>query len=773
MTELSDEQKIYVENKLINDTKLIACAGSGKTFCIISRIKYLIEMGIYEPKNILMLTFSRFTRDDFINKVKEINPIDGNKIFDKKNINTIDSFSKKVLDLLNEEQDDKSKNNRSIDVSLLSYKFMLWLKKTPKYKIKLHKVLQDVKTIFIDEAQDLNETQYKILMYLKSKNDVIINMIGDPNQNIYQFRGSSDKYLVDFEAQTFYLTYNFRSYQNIISFSQYLRPFNEINIKCNKDGVGVFMKKPSICLYKDEYELENNLIMIIRGIVNKYNIDYSKIAIIAPTRGKMLDYGKSHGLCLISNILHNNDINFIQLYEESSDIDSLSNITYQPIEKHINILTFMGSKGLQWEHVIIIDPDVQLTNKKRFTEQEHINNRYLLYVACSRAIRGMYVFSRYRQTYDHDFDYSLNPWFDTIPKDLYTIIGTHSQNFYYPKLDFYDLTCDNNITNIINSFDEQHLNLLADICNYDRLSHKITTLYKDHSKYIQSDAFLGTYIENLFIACYNITHSKTKKRYIDIENIINKSQSLIINVSNKTLQWYSNNRDYMTWDKYNESKSKGLINKYVCNEIDTKFNKALKFSEHTIITNTFYTQYISQKINSIRVNYNNYLLTNSYDKMIYIMFNIILLLHSIRTGHYYHLNNKNNDEGKKYKYIITEEPYKNLIQDVIKYASETNINILNTSVGFENDGIIGELDILDNKNKIWEIKCTSDITLKYFLQVLLYNILYHKLNIQLESKSKIKLELNFINLLKGERVLITPYVSKEIIEEIINIFKKY
>src|SRR5690606_13823208 len=155
------------------------------------------------------------------------------------------------------------------------------------------------------------------------------------------------------------------------------------------------------------------------------------------------------------------------------------------------------------------------------------------------------------------------------------------------KLDFYDLSCDNNITNIINSFDERKLNILANICNYDRLIHKITNLYNDHSKLIQSDAFLGTFIENLFIACYNITHSREKKRYIDVENIINKSQSLITNISNKTLQWYSTNREHMTWTKYNELKSKGLIDKNICNEIDKKFNKDIKFSTHTIITNMF------------------------------------------------------------------------------------------------------------------------------------------------------------------------------------------
>jgi DNA helicase-2/ATP-dependent DNA helicase PcrA len=111
---------------------------------------------------------------------------------------------------------------------------MKYLESTKASDIKKNAKLKNIKAIFVDEAQDLNETQYKILCLLKQKNKTVINLIGDPNQNIYQFRGSSDKYLTNFQAKTFYLTYNFRSHQEVVEFSKYLRPNQDVDIICKK-----------------------------------------------------------------------------------------------------------------------------------------------------------------------------------------------------------------------------------------------------------------------------------------------------------------------------------------------------------------------------------------------------------------------------------------------------------------------------------------------------------------------------------------------------------
>ena len=111
-TNFTNEQLVYINNNKLEDTKLNACAGSGKTRCIIFRMNYLIQNNKFKQNEILMLTFSRFTRDDFINKLNKykINSIN------ESNVKTIDSFAKSLLD------------NDDIDVSLLSYKFMKYLR---------------------------------------------------------------------------------------------------------------------------------------------------------------------------------------------------------------------------------------------------------------------------------------------------------------------------------------------------------------------------------------------------------------------------------------------------------------------------------------------------------------------------------------------------------------------------------------------------------------------------------------------------------------------
>jgi DNA helicase-2/ATP-dependent DNA helicase PcrA len=57
------------------------------------------------------------------------------------------------------------------------------------------KIYQRVyKSICIDEAQDLNKAQYEIIKLLAGTNSSIC-MVGDPNQAIYGFNGSSSEYM--------------------------------------------------------------------------------------------------------------------------------------------------------------------------------------------------------------------------------------------------------------------------------------------------------------------------------------------------------------------------------------------------------------------------------------------------------------------------------------------------------------------------------------------------------------------------------------------------
>lgn len=71
------------------------------------------------------------------------------------------------------------------------------------------------KAIMVDEAQDLNVVQIRILEMLENNN---LCLIGDDCQNIYEWRGASNELVFDFSKnkKTIYLEENYRSKERII-----------------------------------------------------------------------------------------------------------------------------------------------------------------------------------------------------------------------------------------------------------------------------------------------------------------------------------------------------------------------------------------------------------------------------------------------------------------------------------------------------------------------------------------------------------------------------
>jgi DNA helicase-2/ATP-dependent DNA helicase PcrA len=95
--------------------------------------------------------------------------------------------------------------------------------------------------ICIDEAQDLNNAQYRVIQALCGENFRNIMMVGDENQSIYAFNGSSSKYMsdlfvYDFNPTVFTLNENFRSAKQIIGYANSLTGNNEDVSKYFYDG---------------------------------------------------------------------------------------------------------------------------------------------------------------------------------------------------------------------------------------------------------------------------------------------------------------------------------------------------------------------------------------------------------------------------------------------------------------------------------------------------------------------------------------------------------
>lgn len=95
--------------------------------------------------------------------------------------------------------------------------------------------------VCIDESQDLNNAQYRVIQALCGSDFRNIMMVGDENQAIYAFNGSSSKYMSelfvrDFDPIVYTLDENFRSAKQIILFSNSLTGSSEEVSKYVYDG---------------------------------------------------------------------------------------------------------------------------------------------------------------------------------------------------------------------------------------------------------------------------------------------------------------------------------------------------------------------------------------------------------------------------------------------------------------------------------------------------------------------------------------------------------
>jgi hypothetical protein len=734
----TSEQKKYIKYKEKCNTKLLACAGSGKTRCIIARMDRLIKKHIYSCENIMMLTFTRFTKDDFISKIESY----GAKHININCIKTIDSFAKSLID-----------SDNKIDVSLLSLRFMNYLENTSKEDLLKIEKLVTIRTIFVDESQDLNEIQYNIFLLLNSKLDITINLIGDPNQNIYQFRGSSDKYLTNFEGKVFKLTKNFRSYQPIIDFCKNLQTYTDIDITGH---FGDNDCKPLMLFYKNEQTLESRIIGILQdAILNE--IDLKDIAILSPTRGRMGN--RSHGLCLVSNILHQNKIPFKQFYEESSEEITSGQIKYQPETGYINILTYMGSKGLEWKYVIIIDADLCLINKRFLDKEKHLNDKYLLYVACSRAIEHMVIITRYHTSYN-TIKFKTNPWFSEIPNDKYTIEDDFYYDFAFPKVEHVNMgNSENNITKIINRINEYQLDKIVNLSNYETKKEiKYKKIYNTCYESTSNSMFLGKYIEKLFHIYCDIKYNRIRKEIIEIKNI-NKKNVVIGNIPNSIILWFNNKKSnaLYTWQSFDNDK---VCEPYIKKFINDRFDRNKEFLDHILFHNTYLQNAILQNCIWIQDIYNKYMKCTNYKKSIKLVFYITVILHALDTHHYFHIGNR----GSKFAHILVD--YKKLFGELKTFVVNMKYNFIESNKIIAKYGFIGEIDIIDNENNIWEIKCSSELTLCNFIQVLIYNIMDN------EILNEVKYTIRFINLLRGEIIHYSIKLNRDNINEIINILNK-
>ena len=186
-------------------------------YFIYQNIKEFLQIEGYENlyKNNKIL--SNWRQSNFIvtnvNKLSEEN-IDPEKLinFNDYKIKVLGKVYKKYLELIKEEN--------IIDFSTIQTETYRLLEENPKILEKLH---DQIKYLMIDEYQDTNSIQEKIIFKLCGKQNNIC-VVGDDDQGLYRFRGATIRNILEFpdkfngNCKIVTLNVNYRSHPDIINF---------------------------------------------------------------------------------------------------------------------------------------------------------------------------------------------------------------------------------------------------------------------------------------------------------------------------------------------------------------------------------------------------------------------------------------------------------------------------------------------------------------------------------------------------------------------------
>lgn len=359
---LTQEQHAVVYDQSDKNSLVIACAGGGKTSTTLCRIKYLIEQGTPETAIILM-TFTRDAANDMKDKLFNIM---GYK--PRIQVGTIDSIAKFYT------ENAVMAGDSIKHVSEYGHNFLSFLQSCPK------SFYNKFKYMFIDEFQDINDTQYKIIKMFH-ENGVKIFAVGDDAQNIYTFRGSNIEYILNFtdlfdNSSVFKLTYNFRSTNEIINMANASIENNANQIpKTMVSGITEYNgKKPRVQYFSCSSAHNAHIVKTIEEHIHN-GTPHHKICVLSPL---------NQTLFLIEELLTKKDINHVLL-------DGKADVRTQAKAGHVCLSTIHKAKGLEWDVVILANMSDDVIPKLKH-EKAVEEDRRLFYVGVTRARQYLYIF---------------------------------------------------------------------------------------------------------------------------------------------------------------------------------------------------------------------------------------------------------------------------------------------------------------------------------------------------------------------------------------------
>jgi ATP-dependent DNA helicase RecQ len=202
---LSPAQLEIIKDSTSRHIVIAAGPGSGKTRVLVHKLASLLLTEDVKHEQLLMLTFSRAAATEFKKRLLDL-------IGNAANFVEIKTFHSYCFDLIG-----KMGSLTEVDAVL-----KLAVEKIRNGDIEPSRITKTV--LVIDEAQDMNADEFELLRVLIGQNEEMrVLLVGDDDQNIYAFRNSDSRHMINFirerNAKKYELVENFRSHANIVAFA--------------------------------------------------------------------------------------------------------------------------------------------------------------------------------------------------------------------------------------------------------------------------------------------------------------------------------------------------------------------------------------------------------------------------------------------------------------------------------------------------------------------------------------------------------------------------
>lgn len=367
LVRLDNNQYQIVTNTIAQPMRIIAGAGSGKTTTMVCRVKFLIDHEIM-PKRILLVSFNVDAKDNIKEKLFELFGFDISV-----EVKTIDSFLTKII-----KQYDIS---HTCPTNISTNEFGKYAKQVLEQNIEL---CNSYSHIFIDEFQDISHDQFSVFE-LFANNGCVLTVVGDDNQNIYQWRGSSNYYMINFDkliknSHTHNISTNYRSCKNIIEIANASISNNKVRIDKsmvpfnNTDGT------INLDIFATGTDQLQFIIQTIKDLKGLHGYTNDSFAILSPN---------TFYLKYLETEFTKKQISHICLLTDKDNFNESVNIKKPD---SITLSTIYRAKGLEWNTVFLVGLADEFF-------PSHLNNnlanieedRRLFYVGLTRAKSHLYL----------------------------------------------------------------------------------------------------------------------------------------------------------------------------------------------------------------------------------------------------------------------------------------------------------------------------------------------------------------------------------------------